>query len=352
MIESAAGETKMKRYGNLWTKVVDIDNILLAINNAQRGKIAKYKRVKNWRKVREIERVLANKEFYALKIQRLLKTKKYRTSRYFEFTINDNGKERTICDLPFYPDRIVHWALIQVLEPCFMKQFISQTYAALPDRGTHKALKKLREYLSEKPKYCAKLDVRKFFPSIDKEVLKRLLRKKFKDEGVLWLLDEVIDSYPKGLPIGNYTSQFLGNFYLNEFDHWIKEEKGVQFYLRYMDDIIILSDDKGELHGLIEEIDGYLKTNLKLEIKANVQVFPIAARGVDFVGYRSFEKFTLLRRRTKEKLKKVTKRALRGKVKNLENVLGSYNGILKWGDCFRLRAATIEKIKGGLNGLR
>ncbi len=112
-----------------------------------------------------------------------------------------------------------------------------------------------------------------------------------------------------------------------------------------MDDIVILSDDKRELHGLIKEIDEYLKTKLKLEIKANLQVFPIAARGVDFVGYRSFDEFTLLRRRTKERLKKVTKKALKGKVKNLENVLGSYNGILKWGDCFRLKAATIEKLK-------
>jgi hypothetical protein len=152
-----------------------------------------------------------------------------------------------------------------------------------------------------------KLDITKFFPSIDREMLKTQLRRLFKDPDLLCLLDDIADSYDKGIPIGNYTSQYYGNYYLSFFDHWLKETLRVKYYLRYMDDLIILHE-KEYLHDLRRKIDAYLQDNLKLRLKGNWQVFPTYVRGVDFVGYRSFGDFTLLRRGTKKNLKAAVKR--------------------------------------------
>lgn len=336
----------MKRKGNLFEKIVDINNIVKAHTNARRGKL-------NYAMVKMVDGDILG---YCVNIQKMLIDKTYTTSKYNIFNIVDRGKEREICDLPYYPDRIIHWALMQVLEPIFMSHFIKQTYAALPGRGTHKALIKLRQYIDDKENstYCLKLDVKKFFPNVDRQILKTLLRKKIKCPDTLALLDDIVDSYNNGLPIGNYTSQYLGNYYLSTFDHWIKEQMRVRYYLRYMDDIVILHRSKKYLHWLRDEIDNYLQTNLRLRIKENWQVFPTMVRGVDFVGYRSFEEYTLLRNKTKKNLKAVTrrisKRLDRGGVATLSDrcVVGSYNGILKWCDGYRLAEKTINKIRRSL----
>ncbi len=343
----------MKRYGNLFERIVDINNIVRAHLNARKGKTRD-------KDVRRVDRDVLG---YCTKIRQMLIDKTYTTSEYHLFEIEDSGKRREIAELPYYPDRIIQWAVLQVIEPIFCKHLIPTTYAALPKRGTHAALKKLRQYMTDDPsgtRYCLKLDVKKFFPNIDKTILKSLLRRKFKDKDLLWLLDDIVDSYdkgnPKGIPIGSYTSQYFGNFYLSYFDHWTKEQKRVKYYLRYMDDIVILSGDKEYLHRLRDEIAEYLASNLKLTIKENWQVFPSAVRGIDFVGYRYFGEFTLLRNNTKKRLKKAAKRLRRkterGKRLNLSDrsTLGSYNGILKWCDSTRLKDKTINLFIGGNNG--
>ncbi len=126
----------------------------------------------------------------------------------------------------------------------------------------------------------------------------KLLRKKIKDNDLLYLLDNIIDS-AEGVPIGNYLSQYLANFYLTYFDHWLKEVKGIKYYFRYCDDIVILHNDKEYLHKLLEDIKVYLKNNLKLEVKSNYQVFPVDKRGLDFVGYKSYHTHILLRKNIK-----------------------------------------------------
>jgi RNA-directed DNA polymerase len=146
---------------------------------------------------------------------------------------------------------------------------------------------------------CLKLDIKKFYPSVDHDVLKSLLHGKFKDADLLWLLGEIIDSAP-GIPIGNYLSQYFANFYLTYFDHWIKEVKGVRCYFRYADDMVILSGDKESLHQLLLEISEYLQNNLRLQVKSNYQVFPTASRGLDFVGYVFFHTHILLRKSIKK----------------------------------------------------
>jgi len=166
------------------------------------------------------------------------------------------------------------------------------------------------------------LDIKKFYPNIDHEILKQLLRKKIKDNDLLWLMDEIIDS-ADGLPIGNYLSQYLANYYLTFFDHWIKENKSVKYYFRYADDIVVLHSSKPYLHQLLFEIKIYLNENLKLIVKDNYQVFPVEARSIDFVGYRFYHTHTLLRKG----IKKSFARMLRNR-KNRSSV-ASYLGWAK-----------------------
>src|SRR5690606_15310200 len=140
-------------------------------------------------------------------------------------------KERLVYRLPYFPDRITHHAIMNVLEPIFVANLTTDTYSCIKGRGIHACANAVKKALKDVPstKYCLKLDITKFYPSVDHEILKALLRRKFKDQDLLELLDEIIDSAP-GLPIGNYLSQYLANFYLSYFDHWIKEKKRVKYY--------------------------------------------------------------------------------------------------------------------------
>lgn len=282
----------MKRVGNLYEQIISIDNLMLADKKARRGKQKQYGVLKH----------LENEKANILELHKQLKEKRFTTSEYKTFKISD-GKERIISKLPFYPDRIVHHAILNVLEPVFMSVFTANTYSCIKGRGIHKASYDLRKVLKndvENTKYCLKLDIKKFFPSVDNKILKQLLRRKFKDDDLLYLLDDIIDSM-QGIALGNYTSQFLGNYYLAYFDHWIKEELGVKYYFKYCDDILILHSDKNKLWKYFAEIKEYLEVNLKLEIKGNYQVFPVDDRSIDWVGYKHYHTHTLLRKSIKKK---------------------------------------------------
>ena len=209
------------------------------------------------------------------------------------FIKHDSGKDREIFKLSYFPDRICQWAILQVIEPYLVKNFIKNTYSAIPGRGIHLALHDIDQAVQHDvpgTQYCLKIDARKYYPSINHDILKKKYRRLFKDDDLLWLLDEIIDSTPgdTGIPIGNYLSQYSGNFYLSSFDHWMKEVKHVKYYYRYMDDIVILGSDKKELHKPLLEIKEYFRKELKLTVKDNWQVFPTFVRGIDFVGYRTF----------------------------------------------------------------
>lgn len=264
----------MKRLNNLYSKITTMDNLVEADRKAQKNKSGQYGVVLHNR----------NKEANLLRLQELLETKTYRTSAYDIFKVFE-PKERTVYRLPYFPDRITHHAIMNVLEHIFVASFTADTYSCIKSRGIHQLQRKLTQDLKDVAgtTYCLKLDIKQFYPSTDHDVLKELLRRKFKDPDLLWLLDEIIDSAP-GLPIGNYLSQYLANFYLAYFDHWIKEDKRIRYYYRYADDLVILHNDKPALHALLEDIRTYLKT-LKLEVKPNHQVFPVESRGIDFVGY-------------------------------------------------------------------
>ena len=322
----------MKRYGNLYAKTWDMENIREAHRNAQRGK----------KHYREVQMVNADPEKYLTQIQITLRDKTFRNSPYEVFTKIDSGKEREIYKLPYFPDRIIHHCVMQVLEPIWMRTFITDTYSSLKGRGIHKGVERMKLALRdrENTQYCLKFDVRKFYPSIDHDILKSIIRRKIKDPDVLWLLDEVIDSTDGGVPIGNYLSRYFGNLYLAYFDHWMKEVHQCSYYFRYCDDIVVLHEDKQFLHAIFDEIEQYLSGNLGLSIKSNYQVFPVDVRGVDFLGYRFFHDYTLLRkgiaRRFKTKTLRIQRRWRSLRPTQIINGVMSYWGWIRHGNCLNL----------------
>lgn len=254
-----------------------------------------------------------------------LVNKTFKTSRYHTFLIYE-PKEREIYQLPYYPDRIVHHAIMNILEPIWMSVFTADTYSCIVGRGIHAIVRKLKVVLKDKDntQYCLKLDIKKFYPSIDHDILKSIIRRKIKDNDLLTLLDSIIDS-ANGVPIGNYLSQYFANLYLAYFDHWIKETMKVKYYYRYADDIVILNSSKDELRRLFNDIQQYLNKNLKLKIKSNYQIFPVDVRGIDFVGYRFYHTHILLRKSIKKSFARAVKRA--GKYS--KQVQSSYYGWAK-----------------------
>lgn len=280
----------MKRIGNIYPLIYDLDNLRLADQKAMKGKSKQY----------GVKLHLKDQQANIQQLHQMLKSKTYRTSEYSTFTVFE-PKERLIFRLPYFPDRITHHAVMNVLEEIFINTFTADTYSCIKGKGIKACSDAVKEALRDVPntKYCLKMDIKKFYPSIDHEVLKTLLRRKFKDQDLLWLLDEIIDSTP-GLPIGNYLSQYFANFYLTYFDHWIKEEKKEKYYFRYADDLVILSDSKPHLHALLSEIRHYLEERLKLRIKENYQIFPVEERGIDFVGYVFRHRYIRLRKGIKK----------------------------------------------------
>lgn len=327
-----------KRLSHLHEQVCTKDNIDLADSKARRGK-SKNAYIKEHDKNKEKE----NEE-----LLRKLETLTYKTSEYDKYKIYE-PKERLIFRLPYYPDRITHHAIMNVMEPIWVSIFISNTYACIKERGIHKLAKDLGKALTKDvdgTMYCLKLDIRKFYPSIDHDILKSILRRKIKDRKMLALLYEIIDS-TEGVPIGNYLSQFFANLFLAYFDHWLKEEVKVKYYFRYADDIVILSDDKEYLKKVLILIKIYLKHVLKLEIKGNYQVFPTDSRGIDFVGYKFYHTHTLLRKSIKMKIFRLINDYKHNKITKGELIIrmSSYFGWLKYCDSKKL-LAKIEQDTG------
>jgi len=338
----------MKRYGNLFQKVFDYNNLKLAHQKAKRDK-GFYK---------EVKMVDANEDYYLIQIQNMLMWKTYsiNPNDYKMFKKMDKGKEREIFKLAYFPHRIIQHALMNVIQDVLLKSFISNTFASIPRRGIHLVLKRIDADIKRDcngTKYCLKMDVRKFYPSVNQEICKKMFRLKFKDNDLLWLIDTIIDSMEgdKGIAIGSLFSQWAGNFYLSYFDHWLKEVKGVKYYYRYCDDLVILHDDKNYLHELRREIQDHLTTKLDLELKGNWQVFPTAIRGIDFVGYRHFIDYVLLRKTTAKNMKRKLRKLLR-KCRNGHELtygewcsVNSYKGWLEWANCFNLYNAYVKPLE-------
>lgn len=349
----------IKRYGNLYEKIYDIDNLRLAHKNAQRGK-GFYS---------EVIEINKNPDEWLFKLQNMLKDKTYKTSEYETFIKNDSGKERVIYKLPYFPDRVCHWAIIQVVELYFLDKLNHCTHSAIPNRGIHSAFRQLDGYMKcdiKGTEFCYKSDIRKYYPSIPHDELKDMYRTIFKDPHLLWLIDEIIDAggiieppdildldfeYELGVPIGNYLSQYSGNLYLYRYDRWLKEVLGVKYYIRYMDDMTILHNDKGYLHELHLQSEDYLMNNLKLHIKDDWQVFPSRIRGIDFVGYRHFGDYVLLRKSISKNLiramRDIDVKIVSGQPFTYTDYccINSYKGWVKWCDGYNLYTRWIKPLE-------
>lgn len=315
----------MKRYGNLFDKIASVENIQLAHKNASKGK----------KHYDEVKMVNSDIEYYSQEISKMLHEGRFENSKYKVFTKLDKGKEREIYKLSYYPDRIIHHAIMQVLEPIWIKTLIPDTFQSIKGRGIHKAKRRIEPVVrSGKVKYCLKMDVHKFYPSIDNKILQGIIEKKVKCKRTLQLLNEILYSI-EGVPIGNYLSQYFGNLYLTYFDHWVKEELKVKYYYRYCDDIVLLGNVKQELHIILGRIKVHLGGRLKLKLKKDYQVFGID-RGIDFLGFRFFREYTLIRKRIAKSFIEACKIFTKSKGSNELIAVVSYYGWVKAADGYNL----------------
>ncbi len=301
-----------KTIRNEYYKKLSYDNLMKSHNLSKKGK--------GYRK--EIILFNLKQEEYIMWLYEQLKTGNYRHGGYTIFYVTE-PKVRKI-EKSRYMDRIVHrWVVDNFLKQYFEKSFIIHTYACIKNRGMHKACLDVQKTMKHckmiwNNYYILKMDIRKYFDNIDKNILFQILRRKITDKKLLWLLKEIIYSNctkeelenplgkRKGLPIGNYTSQTFANIYLNELDQYIKHNLKIKYYFRYLDDMIILVETKKEAKMCLEDIKKFLKSHLELELNEKTQIFK-SKQGVNFCGYKINEYRLKIRDRGKRKLKKKIK---------------------------------------------
>ncbi len=340
----------MKRHGNLYPQITDFGNLLQAAQQAQRGK--RYQT-----NVLRFNDNLANE---LLRLQQELTTKTYQPGKYKTFHIVE-PKKRMISAAP-YRDRVLHHALCNVIAPIFEQTFIADSYANRVGYGTHRALRRFTKF-ARSSKYILQCDIRKYFPSIDHEILKQLLRRKIKCPDTLWLIDTIInasnpqesvqDFFPgddlftwgerrRGLPIGNLTSQFFANVYLNGLDHFVNEQLRITKYVRYVDDFALFGDDYDILAAAQKEVEAYL-AGLRLHIHPVKNQLFETRHGANFVGFRVLPERIRVRnenlRRSRKKLRELAEKYRLGtiEIETVTHALRSWIGHLLHGDTWRLR---------------
>ena len=282
----------MKCQAKLIGKITEIDNLYLAFWKAKRGK------------ARKPECVIYenNLEENTLLLREQIISGDLDIGNYHYFTIHD-PKKRTICASSF-PERVLHHAIMNVCHNVFEKHFIYHTYATRPNKGTHKAIIYAQKNV-QKYKWFAKLDVRKYFDSINHDIVKSELNKLFKGQDLLTIFYKIIDSYcsteNNGLPIGNLTSQYFANYYLSSADHFVLEKLHTP-YLRYMDDMLLFGDNKQQLQYNLYKFEKFITEKLNLELKT----FQISRtkNGVPFLGYRLFANHILLNKASKKRFRR------------------------------------------------
>lgn len=274
-----------------------------------------------------------------------LKNKSYQHGGYQSFNISD-PKPRNI-HKAIVRDRLLHHAVYRILYLYFDRLFIFDSYSCRNFKGTHKALQRFakfgRKVSKNNTKQCwiLKGDIKKCFASINHEILIKVLKEHIKNENIIWLLEKIILSFKKGLPLGNLTSQLLVNIYLNKLDQFIKHRMKVKYYVRYADDFVVFSQDKDYLWELVPKISDFLEEELKLSLHPNKLFVKTLSSGVDFLGWAHFPNHQVLRTSTKKKMFRNIKAKTEDK---RENTLASYLGMLKWGNGWKLE----NKIKDAI----
>jgi retron-type reverse transcriptase len=347
----------MKRHGNLFPQIITFENLLTAAKKAQKGK-------------RYQKNVLAfnyNLENEIFQLQIALNAKTYQPGAYTTFEIKE-PKPRLISAAP-YRDRVVHHALCNIMMPIFERTFVAESYANRENFGTHKALQRFIEF-ARSNRYLLQCDVQKYFPSIDHAILKSLIHRKIKCPNTLWLVDTIIDNsneqipavayFPgddlltpqsrrHGLPIGNLTSQFFANVYLNGFDHFVKEKLKINQYVRYVDDFALFSDDYDLLKAARLAIEDYLVT-LRLKIHPIKSQLIETKQGASFLGFRVLPHCVRVRnenlKRARRRLRNLQADFAQGKItiREVSQSIRSWVAHLEHGDTWRLREKIFEEL--------
>ena len=295
----------MKTYKNLYKKLYSTENLNLAFRKAKKGK-SKKGYVIEFEK--DLERSIGI-------LQRDIKLKEYRPSRLKKFIIRD-PKTRTIHS-SIFRDRVVHHAIVNIIKPIYEKIFIYDSFASRKNKGSHVAVNRFEQFIKKVSSngkkirnpfnnnsitgYVLKADIRHYFATIDHEVLIGILRKKIRDKDFIDLIRIILGNFNssiegKGIPLGNYTSQFFANVYLNHQDYFVKHKLKAKYYIRYVDDFIIIHKDKKVLLGYMDKIEKYLAF-LKLKLHPDKSEIHALRDGVTFLGYRIFYHYKLLRKR-------------------------------------------------------
>ena len=301
-----------------------MDNLWTAYRKARKGKTSKS----------AVKRFDVEPEKRLTKIRSALVSGKFNTSGYETKWVFE-PKQRLIYVLPFNPDRIVQHAIMNVIEPIWDSMLISDSYACRSGKAIHAGSKRVMEFV-RRYKYCLKCDISKFYPSVDHDILFNIIQRKIKCRRTLELLHNIVYSIGggKNVPIGNYTSQWFGNLYLNELDQHLKHEYCIKPYVRYCDDFVLFSDDKPFLNNMAHVIKNYVWDKLKLTL-SKCDLFPVT-QGVDFLGYRHFRNYLLLRKSTAQRIKRRLRLLPllreRGKISldSYRSSLASSMGWLKW----------------------
>ncbi|HLC51168.1 MAG TPA: reverse transcriptase domain-containing protein [archaeon] len=333
--------------GELYDRLCSMENLLLAYRKASKGKSKKWYVIK----FRE------NLEQELAKIKSELENCNYKPRPLKRFIIRD-PKTRVI-HASVFRDRVVHHAICNILEPIFDKTFIYDSVANRKGKGAHAALKRFDEFKRKVSKngrlvkrakysnmvigYFLKADIRHYFPNVDHDILLSILGRKVTDENVLMLITTILkENAPegRGMPIGNMTSQFFANLYLNELDQFVKHQLRAKYYLRYVDDFVILHRDRHVLEGYKQQIAAFLNI-LKLELHPEKSMIGPLHKGIKLLGYRMFYYHSLLRKSSTAKMK----RKLSGlKRSDIDKVLIGWNGYAMWANTFKLRRNIIENV--------
>lgn len=329
---------------DLWDGVVDFENLYHAYRAAGHGK-----RYRN--------EALGFAEFLEenlITLQNELIWNMYKPSPFRQFYVFE-PKQRLI-SAPAFRDRVVHHAVVQIIEPVFEKKFITDTYACRKGLGTHAAMNHI-VWCSRVAQrrwggyYVLKCDIRKFFPSVNHDILKAMLRRTIADRKVLGLLDTIIDAYEpagRGLPIGALTSQLLANVYLDPLDHYLKDNCQVKFYARYMDDFVILHRDKAYLQDLLAKIDSFVTNKLDVSLNPKTGIFP-GKQGIDFCGYRIWPTHIKPRKATVKRAKKRLRKMAKVYQKSPQIIvharesIQSFLGYIRYCSGWRTTASVLER---------
>ena len=331
----------MKRVGNLMEQILNKDYLQTCILKAIKHKTNRPEAVE----------IRNNIEYYTNELYKIFATRSFKPGPFsiWKRTDSINQKQRTIMKPPLFPDQCVHWVLMDILSQKLTGRMDPFCCALLPGRGLDRLTKYVKKaFLRDRnsknkrkfTKYVLKLDVKKFYESVNHKILKQELERIIKDKYVLEMLFAIIDSYPgdKGLPVGNYTSGWFANLYLGKFDRIVRHKYKIRYYFRYMDDILIFGSSKRALHRLKETIEEDLVNELDLKIKENWQVYDADSRPTDFIGRRFYpDGHVTIRRSTALRIRRRAKKIYKNKVITLADsrAMTSYYGIITSTDSYK-----------------